>query len=42
MKEKLGMLLQEVSEVFPLQEAGRAQEKLEQREHFGKVVLAID
>lgn len=37
-----GLLRPVVSEVFPLQEAGRAQEKLEQREHFGKVVLAID
>jgi len=34
-----GLLRPVVSHVFPLAEAGRAQEILENREHFGKVVL---
>ncbi len=36
-----GFLRPVVHEVFPLAEAARAQEILEKRAHFGKVVLAI-
>lgn len=39
---KAGLLRPVVSDVFPLQEAARAQEKLEKREHFGKVVMVIE
>jgi NADPH:quinone reductase-like Zn-dependent oxidoreductase len=36
-----GLLRPVVAEVFPLEEAARAQEMLENREHFGKIVLAV-
>jgi NADPH:quinone reductase-like Zn-dependent oxidoreductase len=31
-----------VSSVFPLKDAARAQEQMENREQFGKIVLAVD
>jgi NADPH:quinone reductase-like Zn-dependent oxidoreductase len=37
-----GRLRPVVSHVLPLQEAARAQELMERREHFGKIVLAIE
>jgi NADPH:quinone reductase-like Zn-dependent oxidoreductase len=37
-----GLLRPVVSHTFPLQEAARAQETLENREHFGKVVLVTE
>ncbi len=36
-----GMLKPVVSDVLPLREAARAQKMMEQREHFGKIVLAV-
>lgn len=39
---KTGLLRPVVSEVLPLKEAGRAQDLVEERRHFGKLVLAVD
>ncbi len=36
-----GRLKPVVDSVFPLEEAGRAQEKMEKSEHFGKIVLTV-
>jgi len=36
-----GRLRPVVDSVFPLQEAARAQEKMEKSQHFGKIVLAV-
>ena len=36
-----GYLRPVVSAVLPLEEAGRGQQMIENREHFGKVVLAV-
>ena len=38
---RAGYLRPVVSQVLPLQEAGRGQQILEERRHFGKVVLAV-
>jgi len=35
------MLKPVVSDILPLREAARAQKMMEQREHFGKIVLAV-
>ena len=37
-----GLLRPVVSEVMPLKDAARAQDMLENREHFGKIVLAVE
>ena len=37
-----GLLRPVVSEVLPLRDAARAQEMLENREHFGKIVLVTE
>jgi NADPH:quinone reductase-like Zn-dependent oxidoreductase len=39
---QVGLLHPVVAEVLPLKDAARAQDKLENREHFGKIVLVTD
>jgi NADPH:quinone reductase-like Zn-dependent oxidoreductase len=38
---RAGHLKPVVSQVLPLEEAGRGQQILENRQHFGKVVLEV-
>ena len=38
---RAGDLRPVISQVLPLEEAGRGQQVLEDRQHFGKVVLAV-